>query len=203
VDSDNVPEGGEEYRYRFEVLSNEHKPLRGAFRCGEEALDGYLQRQARQDMERGLSVAHLLLDKERERIAGYYTLSSGVIRRGELPEELDQGLGKNRVFPALLLGRLAVDIEYQGKGLGRELLLDALYRALELSRTSLGAVAVTVDALDDKAREFYARYGFEQLGTLDAPEQNERVETGPSDKSSPDNTKVRLYLPMKSIARLS
>jgi GNAT superfamily N-acetyltransferase len=196
----------DERRYRFEVLSEEHKALRGAFRCGEEALDGYLQRRARQDMRRGLSVAHILRDKERERIAGYYTLSSEVIARGELPAELERGLGRNRVFPAILLGRLAVDLEYQGEGLGRELLLDALYRALELSRTSVGATAVLVDALHEKAQGFYARYGFEQLGILgevpETPGQSERAESRPPREFGPGCPKRRLYLPMKTIARL-
>jgi len=195
-------EGTEERRYRFAVLSEEHKPLRAAFRCGEDALDGYLQTQARQDMRRGLSVAHVLLDEERGRIAGYYTLSSEVIERGELPAQLERGLGRNRVFPAILLGRLAVDLEYQGKGLGRELLLDALYRALEISRKSVGATAVLVDALHEKAQEFYARYGFEQLDILDAPERAERAGTQSPGGSDPRRPKRRLYLPMKSIERL-
>lgn len=195
-------EGTEERRYRFEVLSEQHGPLRGAFRCGEEALDRYLQRQARQDMRRGLSVAHVLLDEERGRIAGYYTLSSEVIERGELPAELERGLGRNRVFPAILLGRLAVDLEYQGKGLGRELLLDALYRALEISRKSVGAVAVLVDALHERAQEFYIRYGFEQLDILDAPERDVRVGARPSGEIAPGRPKRRLYLPIKSIERL-
>ncbi|QIN85123.1 GNAT family N-acetyltransferase [Rubrobacter tropicus] len=150
-------------------------------------------------MKRGLSVAHVLRDKEQERIAGYYTLSSEVIERGELPAALERGFGRNRVFPAILLGRLAVDLEYQGEGLGRELLLDALYRALELSRTSVGAMAVLVDALHEKAQEFYTRYGFEQLDIL---EQNEGAGTRTSGEPGPGHPKRRLYLPMKSITRL-
>jgi GNAT superfamily N-acetyltransferase len=195
-------EAADEQRYRFEVLSEKHKSLRGAFCCGEDVLDEYLQRRARQDMKRGLSVVHILRDEERECIAGYYTLSSEVIERGELPAELERGLGKNRVFPAILLGRLAVDLEYQGEGLGRELLLDALYRALELSRTSVGVVAVLVDALHEKAQGFYTRYGFEQLDILDPPERNEQEGPDPSGELGPRRPKRRLYLPMKSIARL-
>lgn len=182
-----------EQRYRFEILSDKHKPLRGAFSCGEDALDEYLRRQARQDMSRGLSVVHVLHDYERERIAGYYTLSSEVIERGELPGELERGLGRNRVFPAVLLGRLAVDLDYQGEGLGGEILLDALYRVLELSQTSVGLLAVLVDPLHDKAQGFYARYGFEPLNIL---QQNERVA---AEHSDPGDPKRRLYLPVKSI----
>lgn len=192
-------EGADERRYCFEVLYGEHGSPRGAFCCGEDALDGYLQRQARQDMKRGLSVAHVLRDKEKERIAGYYTLSSELIERGELPAALERGLRNNRVFPAILLGRLAVDLEYQGEGLGRELLLDALYRALELSRTSVGAMAVLVDALHQRAQEFYTRYGFEQLDVL---EQNEGAEARTSGDPAPGHPKRRMCLPMESIARL-
>lgn len=186
-------EGNWESRYRFEVLSDEHKPLRAKFSCGEDALDEYLQRRARQDKERGLSVTHVLIHEEQERIAGYYTLSSEVVERGELPGELEKGLGKNLVFPAILLGRLAVDLEFQRGDLGRELLLDALYRALDLSRKSLGTMAILVDPLNNKAQEFYVRHGFEPLGILEAES---------SEQASSSNPKRRLYLPMGSIARL-
>lgn len=200
MDSD-VRKGNGERRYYFEVFSDKHKPLRAAFRCGEDELDGYLERRANQDMKRGLAVVHVLHDQEHERIAAYYTLSSEVVERGELSGDLEQGLGRNRVFPAILIGRLAVDLEYQGGGLGGETMLDALYRALDLSRTSVGAVAVLVDALHEKAQEFYARYGFEPLDILDKPEQKERVEAEPSEELSSGHSKRRLYLPMKSITR--
>ena len=202
MDTD-VRRGNEEWRFAFEVFSDEHKPLRESFRCGEDKLDGYLRRQANQDMKRGLAVAHVLHDRERERLAAYYTLSSEVVERGELPANLEQGLGKNRVFPAILIGRLAVDLEYQGDGLGSETLLDALYRVLDLSRTSVGVVAVLVDALHEKSQGFYAHYGFEQLHILDTPEQEERVEAGPPEYSSSNHPKKRrLYLPIKTIMRL-
>lgn len=192
----------DERRYDFEVFSAENKPLRDMFRCGEDELDRYLKRQAHQDIKRGgLAVVHVLRDREQERIAAYYTLSSEVVERGELPDKLERGLGKSRVFPAILIGRLAVDLDYQGGGLGGETLLDALYRALDLSRTSVGAVAVLVDVLHEKAQEFYARYGFEQLDILDDTGQRERVEATPSEEFSSGDSKRRLYLPIKSITR--
>lgn len=195
-------EGNEERRYDFEVFSAEHKPLRERFYCGEEELDEYIRLQANQDMKRGLAVVHVLHDRERERIAAYYTLSSEVVERGALPEDLEKGLGKNRVFPAILIGRLAIDLEYQGRGLGGETLLDALYRALDLSRTSVGAVAVVVDVLHDKAQEFYARYGFERIDILDKTEQKERADAEPSEEFGSSHPKRRLYIPMKSITWL-
>lgn len=193
---------GRERRYDFEVFSAEHKALRESFRCDEAELDEYIKRQANQDMKRSLSVVHVLHDRERERIAAYYTLSSEVVERGELPANLEKGLGKIRVFPAILIGRLAVDLEYQDGGLGAETLLDALYRALDLSQTSVGAVAVLVDVFHEKAQEFYARYGFEQIDILHNPEQEERPEADSSGEFSPVDPKRRMYIPMKSIMRL-
>lgn len=110
-------------------------------------------------------------------------------------------LGKNGVFLVILIGRLAVDLEYRGSDLDGETLLDALDRALDLSRTSLGAVAVLVDVLYEKAQELYARYGFKQIDILDKPEHEERVETEPSEELRSSYPKRRLYIPMKSIMR--
>ncbi len=88
-------------------------------------------------------------------------------------------LPRYETYPAILIGRLALDQRYQGQGLGRLLLVDALSRCLDLS-TEIGAIAVVVDAKDDKARAFYEHVGFLRLL---------------------DNA-YRLYIPMASIAHL-
>ena len=61
--------------------------------------------------------------------------------------------------PVILLGQLAVDTEYQGRGLGSDLLVDAAKRALSAAEF-IGARAIVVQALDDRAKSFYARFGF-------------------------------------------
>jgi GNAT superfamily N-acetyltransferase len=90
-------------------------------------------------------------------IAGYYTLSSTSVQLGELPEQTVRKLPRYPLVPATLVGRLAVDRRQQGKGYGRFLLADALYRA---ARSEIASFAVIVDAKDDNARRFYERESF-------------------------------------------
>jgi GNAT superfamily N-acetyltransferase len=97
-------------------------------------------------------------------IAGYYTLSSTSVQITELPAQTARKLPRYPLVPATLLGRLAVDRRYQGKGYGRYLLADALYRA---SQSEIASFAVVVDAKDEGARRFYERESF--LPLLDQP----------------------------------
>ena len=90
-------------------------------------------------------------------IAGYYTLSSTSVQLGELPEQTARKLPKYPLVPATLLGRLAVDRRQQGKGYGRFLLADALYRA---AQSEIASFAVIVDAKDENGRRFYERESF-------------------------------------------
>ncbi len=90
-------------------------------------------------------------------IAGYYTLSATSVQLGKLPAQTVRKLPRYPVVPATLLGRLAVDRRYQGKGYGRFLLGDALYRA---ARSEIASFAVIVDAKDENARRYYERESF-------------------------------------------
>jgi len=90
-------------------------------------------------------------------IGGYYTLSSTAVDLTELPAELVRKLPRYPLVPATLVGRLAVDRRQQGKGYGRFLLADALYRA---ARSEIASFAVIVDAKDENARRFYERESF-------------------------------------------
>lgn len=93
-------------------------------------------------------------------IAGYYTLSSTSVQIAELPVQTARKLPRYPLVPATLLGRLAIDRRQQGKGYGRFLLGDALYRA---SRSEIASFAVVVDAKDENARRFYERESFLSL----------------------------------------
>ncbi len=97
-------------------------------------------------------------------IAGFYTLSSTSVQIAELPAQTARKLPRYPLVPATLLGRLAIDRRQQGKGYGRYLLADALYRT---SRSEIASFAVVVDAKDDNARRFYERESF--LPLLDQP----------------------------------
>lgn len=90
-------------------------------------------------------------------VAGYYTLSSTAVRLPELPAAAVRKLPRYPLIPATLLGRLAVDQRFQGKGYGRFLLADALHRAV---RSEIASFAVIVDAKDESARRFYERESF-------------------------------------------
>lgn len=92
-----------------------------------------------------------------ETVAGYYTLSSTSVNLAELPEQVARKLPRYPSVPATLLGRLAVDHRQQGKGYGRFLLADALYRIV---RSEIASFAVIVEAKDDDARRFYERESF-------------------------------------------
>jgi len=90
-------------------------------------------------------------------IGGYYTLSATGVKLTEFPADTTRKLPRYPLVPATLLGRLAVDQNYQGRGYGRFLLADALLRAI---RSEIASFAVVVDAKDQAARRFYERESF-------------------------------------------
>ncbi len=133
------------------------------FFCGKDMLDDYLHYQASQDVKRGLS-AVFVLPHESVTIKGYYTLSNDSIPREIVPEEIMKKMPKGyKTLPATLLGRLAINKSFAKQGLGALLLLDALKRSYDLSKNSLGSIAVVVDPLDEDAKRFYIKHGFIEL----------------------------------------
>jgi GNAT superfamily N-acetyltransferase len=95
---------------------------------------------------------------EPDRVVGYFSISTAVEHRAALPSaKLRRGMPDQ--VPLLLIGRLAVDAEWRGRGLGSALLVDALGRCRAASRIA-GARAVVAHAIDDTAVSFYERHGF-------------------------------------------
>lgn len=137
---------------------------RAAFSCGEPALDSYLRRQASQDVRRRVAQVFVALGDAPGQIAGYYSLSAASFEKEELPTELARRLPYYPV-PAVVLGRLAVDLAWRGRGLGEALLIDAARRVLRAS-AALAVYAIVVDAKNDRARTFYERYGFRAFASL-------------------------------------
>jgi len=127
------------------------------FRSGCDPLDTYFREVVGQDMRRGLTACFTAMDPD-GRTAGFYTLASCGTLMNELPESLGRKLPRYPTLPAVLLGRLAVDLQFQGKGLGGILLVDALKRCIE---SDIAAYALVVDAIDDSASRFYAHHGFQ------------------------------------------
>lgn len=144
-----------------EILGAKHN--KKAFCCGKELLDNYLHHQAGQDVKRKLSACFVINDAETKLIQGYYTLSNSSIPLNAVPHGFRQKLPKTYTFiPVTLLGRLAVDNRFQGKGTGKLLLIDALKRSFEAAK-NIGSFAVVVDPLDKEAEAFYEKYGFIKL----------------------------------------
>ena len=129
------------------------------FSCGIDSFDTYLQTQASQDERRHISVTYILHDSETNTVAGFYTLSLTTIESKYLSDEITKKLPGYPLIPATLIGRLAIDKNYQGKNLGELLLMDALHRSYESSKT-VASFAVVVEAINKAAAQFYKKYGF-------------------------------------------
>ena len=130
------------------------------FNCGNEALNRYLTVQAGQDMRKKLSVCFVLNDDYTRDLIGYYTLSSYSINADSIPNTIKVRAPRNYTkIPATLIGRLAVDLKFQGKGLGEFVLMNALERANDAS-LKIASFAVIVDPIDKAAVDFYSLYGF-------------------------------------------
>ncbi len=123
----------------FEPL-NSKKHDRINFDCGVEALNLYLQRFANQDQKRSLTRVYLLA--ENKNILGYYSFSAHSVPRDELPD--DRQLGSYNDIPFLLLGRLAVDIKYQGQGYGDALIFHA-FQTTVAAAERIGILGMIVD----------------------------------------------------------
>ena len=131
---------------------------RDYFSCGVEELDAYLKKYALQDTKRNLSKVFFMEGRISGEIIGYYSLSSFSFSKSEITPGISKKLPRYPI-PAILLGRLAMGIDHQGKRFGAKLLMDALLRVQKVSE-SFGIYAVVVDAKDEKASAFYQRFGF-------------------------------------------
>lgn len=145
---------------KVELLNKSHH--RQSFECEEKALSDYLKRYVGQDVKKGLALCFVVTNSNNQ-VIGYYTLSSESLGRDSIPEKFLRKLPRHYNAPVILLGRLARDLSQKGKGLGEFLLMDALFRAFEVSEKSLGAMAVVVDPINEIAHNFYMKYGFSQL----------------------------------------
>ncbi len=127
------------------------------FDCGVTVLNNFLKNYARQNIQN--YSARTFVATRGNFVVGYYTLVAASVEHSSVPPRINKGLGKYPI-PVILLARLAVDISEQGQGLGKALLKDALSRCLSVTE-NIGARAILVHAKDDKARQFYQKYGFE------------------------------------------
>ena len=159
-----------------EPLRSDHD--RAAFSCGVDALDHYLRTQAGQDAKKRVAAVFVLTSDGRA-VPGYYTLSHYSVELDAVPGGARKKLPKYPFVPVTLLGRFAVSGEFQGRGLGEHLLMDALYRSLANS-DQIASAGIVVDTKDEKGVNFYRKYGFIQLSNFPA----------------------RMFLPMATVARM-
>lgn len=126
-----------------------------AFDCGEPTLNGWLRRRALQNQQSGASTTYVITAGMQ--VVGYYTLAAGSLSRETAPGRVRRNVPDP--VPIVVLGRLAVDLDFQHQGLGRVLLRDAVLRSLQAAYI-IGVRAILVHALSDEAKAFYESCGF-------------------------------------------
>jgi GNAT superfamily N-acetyltransferase len=136
-----------------ELLNSDHDLL--DFQCGEAALDEWLRRRALQNQEGGASRTYVV--RLGARVVGYYALATGavdhVVAAGRVKRNMPNPV------PVMVIGRLAVDAGFQGRGIGLALLRDAVLRTLQAAEIA-GIRAILVHAISERAKGFYERWGF-------------------------------------------
>jgi GNAT superfamily N-acetyltransferase len=147
---------------KLKTINLQKSHYRDVFECGYESLNNYLKNQASQDVRKKLSACFVLLKKRNKinKVIAYYTLSNFGINSELIPDKFRKKFPPSyKTIPVTLLGRLAVDKSYEGQGLGKLLLLEALYRSY-LAASQIASFGVVVDPIDDKATSFYRKFDF-------------------------------------------
>ncbi len=143
--------------YFAEPLSDKHD--RAGFSCGKSALDSYLSDRALSEVSRRITNCYVRCGEGTDRVIAFYTLSAYTFSREVLSNTQKKRIPPTYSVPAVLIGRLAVDLSCKGSGIGGQMLLDALARTFETSKLS-GVYCAAVEAKDAPAVSFYQRYGF-------------------------------------------
>ena len=126
-----------------------------AFSCGEHSLDDWLRRRSRANQASGATRTFVVIDGTR--VVAYYALASGDISCRDAPGRFRRNMPEP--IPVAVLGRLAVDRDHAGQGLGRALIRDCGQRVLHAADT-IGIRGIVVHAISDEAKDFYLRLGF-------------------------------------------
>ena len=145
------------------LLSEAHDG--STFECGEAVLDDWLRQRAWNNLQAAASRTYVACQAGSQRIAGYFALSMGQILAQEVAGPMRRNMPRH--IPAVMLGRLAIDRAWQGKGLGRALIADAVRRSLRAS-SEVSARLVIVHAISPAAEAFYLHHGFTRL-PVDTP----------------------------------
>ena len=139
---------------KIEKLRRDH--ILEGFDCGKEPLNRFLIRNALQSQQSNASQTYVIV--ETGHVIGYHTLVVGEVAYDEAGERLKRGLARHPI-PIMILARLAVSTDWQGRGVGPALLKDALLRTLQAADIA-GIRAFAVHAKDNEARAFYEHFDF-------------------------------------------
>ncbi len=144
---------------KIEPLTKNHD--RVEFDCGDDDLNRYLQRTARQHLEKGMSKTFVLIDDNNpKKILGYYTLAACEVHVEKLPRKYSKKYPSK--VPAAKLARLAVSKIKQRQGCGTIMVVNAIERILLVSK-NLGIIGFFVDAKNEEAKGYYEKFGFISL----------------------------------------
>ena len=147
---------------------------RTSFNCGNPILNRYLAQQMSQDVVRKANVPTLAfgpggaVPTVQDQIVGYYTLSMASVEFKNFPASLKKKIAPYPV-PVARIGRLAIGVSTQGKGLGQTLLFHAIERVEKDLAPKIGVRAIVVDAKDANAAKFYQKYGFVEFPNQTSP----------------------------------
>ena len=144
---------------KIETVSRDHN--RSGFDCGNDALNQYLKKIARQHLNKGISRTFVLVDDNMPtEVLGFFTLVSCEIFVDKLPRKYAKKYPSKA--PAAKLARLAVAKDRQRQGLGTHMMINAVERVIRVSQ-NLGIIGFFVDAKDNEAKAYYEQFGFIQL----------------------------------------
>lgn len=127
-----------------------------AFNCGKPTLDHWLRRRALSNQQKGFTA--VLVVHDAGRVVGYYGLAPTAVVPTSMPRAIRTGQPPDPV-PCLLLGQLATDVGWAGRGIGTGLLKHALQRCVAAADL-VGGRALMVNAVDEEAAAFWGRRGF-------------------------------------------
>ena len=127
------------------------------FDCGKPALNDWLVRHAMQAQSSGSARTCVVV--EGDRVVGYFSLAVGQADAMEVPDRIRKGMGSYPI-PVVILARLAVSLQDQGKGIGTGMLQEAIRRMIAIADQA-GVRALLTHPIDEEASRFYRRFGFE------------------------------------------
>lgn len=127
------------------------------FDCGMATLNDWLKKRAMKNQDSGASRTFVICNAGR--VIGFYALSSGSVERLSAPKNIARNMPDQ--VPVIVLGRLAIDLEFQKQKLGAALLKDAMLRTLSISQ-NIGVRSLLLHAISEDAKRFYLSYGFQE-----------------------------------------